>query len=142
MITITYNGKEIGTETIGTEFNTIICNDGRMYKKSKLTELCYNSKTPDKLCRKLDYLFIKRTRIILNYGNVDTGESWGEIHDITGTIGRSTGVIKIPLLIYNSASYGGGAINDSNIIEIKESAGKKVMYSVLPPPPKEVNIVC
>ena len=67
-----------------------------------------------------------RTRIKLDYGKVETGESWGEIFDVTGYVGRSNGGIKIPLLIYNSRSYGGGAILDHSIIQIKESRGGRV----------------
>ena len=49
-----------------------------------------------------------RTRIILDYGDTETGQSWGERFDICGYVGRSTGQSKIPLLVYNSRSLDGG----------------------------------
>lgn len=48
----------------------------------------------------------------------DPGKDWGEENDVTGTIGRSTGLKPIPLLIHNSRSYGGGAILTDCIVRI------------------------
>lgn len=140
-IQLSYNGKQIGVKTMGEKFNNILCTDGRKYKESRLTELCYDINTPDNLCNTIDSLLTNRKRVVLNYGNVETGESWNEIHDIKGRIGRSTGIIKIPLLVYNTRSLGGGAVLDKAIIEIKESVGGRVIYSVTPPPPTEINQV-
>jgi hypothetical protein len=44
-----------------------------------------------------------------------------------GTIGRSTGTIKIPLLINNSRSFGGPGLLDDCIIKI--TVDKKTVYS-------------
>lgn len=84
----------------------------------------YHSETSDKVIKILETCRQNGTRIILDYGDVKTGESWGEMYDITGTIGRSTGKIKVPLLIHNKRSIGGGAILDHCIIGIKTSLGK------------------
>jgi hypothetical protein len=46
-------------------------------------------------------------RIRIVYGDIETGKSWEECHDIEGKVGRSTGSIKIPLLIHNKRSRGG-----------------------------------
>lgn len=48
----------------------------------------------------------------------DPGKDWGEENDVTGTIGRSMGPIKIPLLINNRRSMGGGAIMTDCIVRI------------------------
>lgn len=89
----------------------------------------YSVKTSDKIISILENCRMSNKRIILDYGNVETGESWGEIHDITGRVSRSAGRIKIPILIHNARSTGGGAILDHCIIGIKESRGGKVLYS-------------
>ena len=90
----------------------------------------YNSKTSMDVIEILEQARLNGTRIVLDYGDVKTGESWGEIHDITGTIHRSSGSIKIPILLYNKRCLGGGAILDNCIIGIKTSKGKKVLYSI------------
>ena len=54
--------------------------------------------------------------------------AWNEEHDIFGYVGRSTGENKIPLLVANFRSYGGGALLDHCIIKIRESKGNRVLY--------------
>jgi len=51
------------------------------------------------------------------------GKSWLDEHDVEGYVGRSGGRIKIPLLVSNSRSLGGGALLDHCIIKIKETRG-------------------
>ena len=77
----------------------------------------YDSRTSNEVIRVLENARISRTRIIVDYGCVETGKSWNEEFDITGYVGRSTGNIKIPLLVYNSRSYGGGGLFDHAIIK-------------------------
>ena len=67
-----------------------------------------------------------RTRLRVFYGDTDTGRDWLEENDVCGTIGRSTGLIKIPLFIKNSRSSGGGALLDHCIVKIM--IGKNVLY--------------
>ena len=62
-----------------------------------------------------------RIRIRVWYGDPETGRAWLEENDVTGYIGRSTGRIKIPLLVHNSGSYGGGALLASCIVKIQST---------------------
>lgn len=71
----------------------------------------------------------KRIRVTLDYGDRKTGKSWGESHDVTGYIGRSTGVLKLLLLVPNSRSHGGGAILTGSILSIRTSKGKFLLWS-------------
>ena len=66
----------------------------------------------------------RKIRIFL--GNNKTGQDWCEAYDIFGHIGRSTGKIKIPILIKRQDSVGGTAILSNCIIKIMED--KKVIY--------------
>jgi hypothetical protein len=98
----------------------------------------YDSTTPDKVIEVLENARTKRIRIQVDYGytNLDkkisdsrtNGQSWGEVNDITGYVGRSTGERKIPLLVHNSRSLGGGAILTHCIVKIVTTKGKKVLY--------------
>lgn len=87
----------------------------------------YDVNTNDEVIRILEICMKNRTRIVLDYGD-STGQSWGEDLDTTGYVGRSTGSIKIPLLVYNKRSSGGGAILTSCIIKISTSIGKCSLY--------------
>lgn len=89
----------------------------------------FSEGTPIKLADELIRLKENRTRIILDYGDVKTGKSWGDVHDITGRIGKSIGTEPILLLIYNSRSFGGDGLLTDCILTIKESKGKKLIYS-------------
>lgn len=64
----------------------------------------------------------KRLRIFLG----DEKEYWLEEYDVIGYIGRSSGEIKIPLLIRNSKSNGGGSISTNCIKQI--TLNKKIIY--------------
>jgi len=90
----------------------------------------YHLETPKEVIDVLEACMKSRIRIVIDYGNVKTGESWGEVHDVMGYIGRSTGNVKIPILVYNTRSTGGGGILDHCILSIKESKGKKVLYQL------------
>jgi hypothetical protein len=79
-----------------------------------------------------------RCRLFLDFGDPETGQSWGEVHDTQGTIGRSQGPIKIPLLIQNRRSSGGGAILDHCIVRIRETGkqGRELYRHPTYQPPK------
>ena len=92
--------------------------------------MSFNVKTPDKLCQIISRLYKDGKRYRFDFGNVETGESWKETYDIDGYIGRSTGICKMPILIYNSRSMGGGAILTDCILSITEIKTKKLVYSI------------
>jgi hypothetical protein len=67
-----------------------------------------------------------RVRIWCGYTDAAEGEpglAWMEEYDVCGTIGRSMGPIKIPLLIPNARSLGGGGLLDHCIVAIKSASG-------------------
>jgi len=90
----------------------------------------YSVNTNDKVIEVLERCRNNRTRILIDYGDVQTKESWNEVYDISGYVGRSNGTYKVPLLIHNSRSLGGGAILTDCILSIKESKGKRVLFSL------------
>jgi hypothetical protein len=86
----------------------------------------YHRETPDAVIQWLETSRQRGQRIRIFYGDVETGRDWMEEYDTIGRVGRSTGDIKIPLLIQNSRSYGGGAILDHCIVRI--TVDKKDVY--------------
>lgn len=102
--------------------------NGSDYKVTD-ANIMYHKETPKEVIEVLEQARENRTRLTLDYGDAKTGRSWGEINDINGRMGQSTGEYKLPLLIHNSSSTGGGAILDHCIIKIMESNGKRVLYS-------------
>lgn len=99
-----------------------------MEKYKVVNGTSYHIDTNDEIIDVLEKVRQIRTRIILDYGDIKTGRSWGDRYDITGYVGRSTGYSKIPLLIHNTRSMGGGGILTHCIIGIKTSKGKIPLY--------------
>lgn len=57
-------------------------------------------------------------RLRMFYGDRETGKAWAEENDVTGYIGRSTGAMRVPLLLHSSRSTGGDAIMTGAIVAI------------------------
>lgn len=76
----------------------------------------FKEKTPENLRRILNNLRLRQTRVRIIYGDIKTGRKWGD--EATGRIGRSTGQIKIPLILHNARSLGGESVIDDCILEI------------------------
>ena len=89
----------------------------------------YHADTPQAVIDVLEGARKRNTRIRIFLGDVHTGRSWNEEWDVKGTIGRSTGPVKVPLMIPNVTSTGGSAILDHCIIRIIETRSKKVLYT-------------
>jgi hypothetical protein len=93
--------------------------------------------TPLKVVDVLERARQNKTRIVIDLGFTESnerstpetlGQSWMETFDTTGYVGRSMGPIKVPLLIPNSRSHGGGQISTTSIVRILTSKGKHVLY--------------
>lgn len=97
-------------------------------KYKEINGTSYHKNTKEEIIKTLEYVKEKKIRIEVSYGDVNTGRDWEEIHDTKGYVSRSTGSIKIPLLIYNVRSYGGGALLDHCVVKIVTTRGKEVLY--------------
>lgn len=90
----------------------------------------YDERTDFEVIKALESARINKLRVRFFLGDVATGKAWDEEHDVIGTIGRSTGLYKVPLLIANSRSMGGGHILDHCIVRIQTAAApRRVLYS-------------
>jgi hypothetical protein len=87
---------------------------------------CFHEETPGEVRYILERARDEGHRLRLFYGDTETGRDWLEELDIMGTIGRSTGTIKIPILIRNRRSTGGPAILDHCIVKITRQ--HRVLY--------------
>src|SRR5437899_9975118 len=88
----------------------------------------FDERTPDEVIRVLENARLNRTRLHVSLGETDNdrgqlGRDWLEEFETHGYIGRSMGPVKVPLLIANRRSTGGGAILDHCIIRIRLSSG-------------------
>ena len=93
-------------------------------------EIVFSNETPKECAKQIINLIENRQRIIFDYGDIKTNQSWNEDCDICGYIGLSKGyyALKYPILVYNQRSTGGGSILTDCILSIKTSKGKKLIY--------------
>lgn len=95
--------------------------------------------TPDELCILLNKLRSNGTVVKIYCGDKETGIPWTEEYDTIGTIGRSTGQYKIPLII-GSRKHGGPAILEDCIIGIRDRSTGKMLYQAKNFQPLNVEI--
>lgn len=88
----------------------------------------YHASTPSDVIAILEDARRTNKRIRVYYGDKKTGEIWPELA-MRGTIKRSMGPTKVPLLVKTSRSYGGESILDHCIVKIETSPYKSVLYA-------------
>lgn len=85
----------------------------------------------DRLLNLLEYLRNSEDRVRIWYGDRETGRAWNEEYYIMGTIGRSRGTDwKIPILVNNSRSWGGGGLLLSSLIRIDSTKEHRTLWKV------------
>ena len=100
-----------------------------MEKYNIVNGTAYDSRTPNGVIMVLEAARKHNTRIRIFYGDTETGRSWMDEWGMIGTVGRSTELYKIPLLILKSCSLGGDSILDHCIIRITEARGGDILYT-------------
>lgn len=88
----------------------------------------FEQDTSEQVQRVITSAYYSKQRIRIVYGDNETGRDWLEEYDVIGTVGRSTGTVKAPLLINNSRSLGGGAILTNCILKIVDVKTKRILY--------------
>lgn len=99
----------------------------------------YTGFVPTQVQQALESAYRSKRRVRIWYGFTEShiqtgverdsvGRSWGDDFDVTGTVGRSTGQVKIPLLINNTRSTGGTAILVNSIVRIDDIASRTHLF--------------
>lgn len=70
-----------------------------------------------------------KARLILTYG-FPSGAPWNDGAPVRGRIGRSCGLVKVPLLIKTVRSLGGEPVLDHCIVMIQDCKSKQVLFRV------------
>lgn len=88
----------------------------------------YHPDTPQAVRDTIDRYITNRRRVRLVLGDQKTGWAWGEENDVVGHISRSMGPCKVPILLANARSTGGGAIGTDHVIAIYDVADRRQVY--------------
>ena len=86
----------------------------------------YHKETPADLIRVLEQLRKEMSHIILSYGDVKTGKVWIGITPNSGFIDRTSGPIKVPIILRTLRSSGGVPILAHCIFTIQSNTNKTI----------------
>lgn len=100
---------------------------GAVAKLGGFKETWFNAETPEAVRRVLESARLSGEVLRLYLGDTTTGRDWGEENDVIGRVGRSTGLLKVPLLVAEGDD-GGGAILDNCVVKIQRVKDGKVLY--------------
>jgi hypothetical protein len=103
--------------------------NGNVIRYRRHDGIYFHVATPLEVVRALNAARQAGTRIRIRLGDTATGRDWLEEFDVEGYVGNSTGPLKVPLLLHNRRSHGGGAILDHCIVRIVETRTGRVHYS-------------
>lgn len=104
-------------------------------KRNKLLGLAASSdtlgtwfapETPVAIQKLVNRLIHSNEKVRIFHGDRTTGRSWMEEFDVIGRVGRSTGTLKIPLLVSEEDNYGRSLLEASIIRVIRCSDGKNL----------------
>ena len=107
--------------------SNIITKERKMNYKIR-NETSYHADTPDIVAEIIDNARIAGQKIRLWYGS--GGHTWPEEYDTVGYIGRSTGPIKVPLLLSRKTSIDGSTIIDHCICRIDVKNEKNQIITI------------
>lgn len=99
-----------------------------MQKYKIIDGTSYPIDTPDGLVNRLEGAKKRRERLAFVFGNTGTGRPYDYQSDNIGYIGRSTGVHKVALCLFNSRSSEGSMLDTDRILEVRTSKGKKLLW--------------
>lgn len=101
----------------------------RAWGQSTLTRDTYfDPGTSPEVTRVLEACRKTRRQVRLVYGDTRNGQSWFDEFDVVGRIGRSTGWLKVPLLI-EAGEAGGGAILTACLLCIIDWQSGAALYT-------------
>ncbi|WP_038214437.1 hypothetical protein [Xenophilus azovorans] len=96
--------------------------------RSPLTQQTYfDPGTDPKAARALETCRRDGRKVRLVHGNTTTGRCWLDEHDVVGRIGRSTGTMKVPLLI-EAGDDGGVAILTNCLLRLIDWESGRDLY--------------
>lgn len=83
--------------------------------------------TPKKVQTILENYRRSGDKLRIIFGDLETGRDWLSENDVMGRVGRSTGMMKIPLMVADGEN-GGSGILDNSILRMLDVASRKVLY--------------
>lgn len=97
-------------------------------RKANLSVTWFHPDTPIEVRRILERYRKSGKPLRLFYGDKETGRDWLEESDVVGTVARSCGVLKVPILLAKGESWG-VSILDHCIVKLVDVESRKELWA-------------
>ena len=99
----------------------------KTYADARLNETWHHPDALPEVSKIIDRCIKNGTRVRLFYGDTNTGREWGEENDVLGTIGRTTGPLKSPIMI-PKGECSGTTILEHCLLKIMDADTRRVLW--------------
>lgn len=100
----------------------------KAYGAARLNETWHHPAALPEVCKIIDRCIKNDTHVRLFYGDTETGRDWGEENDVLGTIGRTTGPLKTPILV-PKGECSGTTILEHCLVKIMDADTRRVLWT-------------
>lgn len=97
-------------------------------RKANLGVTWFHPDTPIEVRRILERYRKSGRPLRLFYGDKETGRDWLEENDVVGTVGRSCGVLKVPILLAKGESWGVSILDDC-VVKLADVESRKELWA-------------
>lgn len=91
-----------------------------------IKETWFHPETPEKVRKVIEKYRKSGDKLRIYYGDVETGRDWLDEFEIIGFVGRSSGLMKIPLLMDDG--IGGSGMLEHCIVKMQDGNTGRVLY--------------
>jgi hypothetical protein len=99
----------------------------KAYADARLNETWHHPDALPEVSKIIDRCIKNGTRVRLFYGDTNTGHEWGEENDVLGTIRRTTGPLKSPIMI-PKGEHSGSKILEHCLLKIMDADTHSVLW--------------
>ena len=99
----------------------------KAYADARLSETWHHPDALPEVCKVIDRCLVSGARVRLFYGDTNTGREWGEENDVLGTIGRTSGPLKSPILV-PKGERSGTTILEHCLVKIMNADTRRVLW--------------
>ena len=98
-------------------------------RKANLKETWFHLNTPVEVRRILERYRKSGKAIRIFYGDAETGRDWLEENDVLGVVGRSDGILRVPILLQSRAAAWGSAVLDHCLVKLMDVDPRRVLWA-------------
>ncbi len=100
----------------------------KAYADARLNETWHDPDASPEVCKVIDRCIKNSTYVRLFYGDTESGRDWGEENNVIGTVSRTTGPLKTPILMPKGENFG-DIIPEQCIVKIVDADTRRTLWA-------------